>query len=248
MVYKQRHWRKKLNPLYVVEYGNVWIARMVRCFQDEMLDIPTTAMVLKCKPHVVRRQLRKLGILGKPVRFKRVRTYDRAIGADAYYKTQVLELCEQYDEVTSDILRVHALKAYKYLYKFDLEWLHGHMTFKSDSKKQRDEDTEMFRRVQNAVTSICANGMPKRQLTLGFIAVTAGYDLQALNYLTAKRPLTKAYVDTVVESRIDWLRRRISAIAQERRVFGEKISIADIKCEMSLKPNTFIKYEVFLRS
>jgi hypothetical protein len=158
-----------------------------------------------------------------------------------------LALCEQYDEVTSDILKLHVPKAYKYLYKFDLCWLHEHMTLQVDSKRQRDEDVEMLRRVQDAVTTIYSAGTPIRQITPGFIAVTAGYGIQALQYLAEKRPLTKAYIDSVVESKTDWMRRRITVIAQKRRMFGEKISIADIKREMSLKPNTFVKYENFLK-
>ena len=247
MVYKQRYWRKQLSKLYIVEYGELWINKMIQCLRDEKLDIPTTAGVLKCKPHVVNWQMRKLGINGNPEYLKKARKHDKKMKAEAYYKAQVLTLCEQYDEVTSIILRRYALGAYKYLYKFDLDWLHEHMTLEANSKSQRDEDIEMLRRVQNAMTTICSNEMPKRQITPGFIAVTARYEEPALHYLADKRPLTKAYIESVVESRTEWLRRRISGIAKERRIFGEKISIADIKREMSLKPNTFVKYEIFLK-
>ena len=57
----------------------------------------------------------------------------------------------------------------------------------------------------------------------------------------------KVFIDSTVERKKDWLRRRISSIAQERKMLGEKIKITDIKREMSLKPNTFIKYENFLK-
>jgi hypothetical protein len=62
MVYKQRYWRKRLSPPYIVEYGDIWTGRMIRCLRDEMLDVSTTAKVLKCEPHVVRRQARKFGM------------------------------------------------------------------------------------------------------------------------------------------------------------------------------------------
>lgn len=137
--------------------------------------------------------------------------------------------------------------AYKYFYKFDLAWLHEHMTLRKNTKRLHDEDNEMLQRVQDAVATIYSDGLPKRQITLGFIAVTAGYSIQVFGYLAEKRPLIKAYLDTVAESRVDWLKKRISDIAQERRLFGEKISITDVKREMSLKPNTFVKYEVFLK-
>jgi len=246
MVYKQRYWQKQFSQRYIVEYGDIWIDRMIRCLRDERFDIPTTAEVLKCKPHVVRWQMKKFGIQGNQEYLKKSRTVSGEMDSKEYYKAQVLALCEQYDEVTSDILKLYAPKAYKYLYKFDLDWLHKYMTLKSDSKCQRNEDVEMLRRVQNAVTTICSGGMPTRQITPGFIAVTAGYEESVLHYLAEKRPLTKAYVESVIESRTDWLRRRISAIAQERRMFGKKISIADVKREMSLKPNAFVKYECFL--
>jgi len=247
MVYKQRYWRKQLSPLCIVEYGDMWISRMIRCLRDEGLDVPTTAEILKCKPHVVKWQMRKLGILGNPVYTKKARTYDGKIGAEATYKAQVLALCEQYGEVTSDVMKLYAPKAYRHLYKADLDWLHQHMTLKSDSKAQRKKDDETLLRVQSAVTAILSDEMPIRQITSGFIAVTAGYKEPALHYLAEKRPLTKAYIDTIVESKTDWLRRRISTIAQERRKNGDKISISDIKREMSLKPNTFVKYEKFLK-
>ena|GEM_PF-4044533 len=34
---------------------------------------------------------------------------------------------------------------------------------------------------------------------------------------------------------------------RELKAIGEEIIIADVKCEMSLNPNTFVKYENFLK-
>jgi hypothetical protein len=246
LVYKQRYFRKKLSTLYIVEYGDAWIEQMLQCLRDEKLGIPTTASIMQCKPHVIRWQMRKLGLLGNQEYYPRPRASFES-GAEAHYKAQVLDLLDKHNEVTSDVLRQYAPQAYKYLYKFDLDWLHKHMTLKVNSQQQRDEDTEMLRRVQAAIAEICADGMPIRQITLGFIAVTAGYDLQALNYLSAKRPRTKEYIDTVAESRKDWIKRRVTAIAQDRRKEGEKITLADIRREMSLKPNTFVKYGEFMK-
>jgi hypothetical protein len=247
MVYKQRYWRRQLSQLYIVEYGYTWIGRMIRCLQDEMLDVPSTAKTLKCEPHIVKWQMRKLGMPVKSEYPKKSRADMGETGAEVYYKAQVLALCDQYDEVTSDILKLNAPKAYKYLYKFDLDWLHEHMTLNDRRQQQRDEDAEMFRRIQAAVVAIHSDGVPRRQITTGFMAVAAGYKKEALQYLADKRPLTKAYVEIVAESRTDWLRRRITAIAHERRMRGETISIADVRREMSLKPNTFVKYKDFLK-
>ena len=87
-------------------------------------------------------------------------------------------------------------------------------------------------------------------ITRAFIVVKAGYKADIFNYYYKNnfgRPLTKAYIDTVVESKTDWLRRRTFAIAQECRMLGKKISIEDVKCEIIFRPNTFVKYENFLK-
>lgn len=246
MVYKQRYWRKKMSALYIVEYGDLWINRMLRCLRDEKLNIPSTAEVLMCSPHIVKWQMKKIGIYNnseyhakQPIKFEST--------AEAHYKGQVLALLEKYGEITSATLKQYAPGAYRYLYKFDLDWLHKHMTYAVNSREQLDEDAEMLQRVKDAVAKICADGMPKRQITPGLLAATAGYEPHMLVYLEAKRPRTKIYVDAVVESRKDWLKRRITAIAQSRKEVGDKITLADIKREMSLKPNTFAKYGEFMK-
>lgn len=246
MVYKQRYFRKKFSALYIVEYGDVWLEQMIQCLRDEKLDIPTTASIMQCKPHVVKWQMKKLGILGNPEYYPKSRA-SFEFGAEAHYKAQVLDLLEKHSEVTSYILKQYAPNAYRYLYKFDLDWLHKHMTYAVNSKQQLAEDDEMLQRVKAAVAKICADGMPKRQITPGLLAAAAGYEPHMLVYLEAKRPRTKEYVDNVVESRKDWLKRRITAIAQVRKEVGEKITLADIKREMSLKPNTFVKHGEFMK-
>ena len=200
MIYKQRYWRKKLSALYIVEYGGMWIERMIHCLRDKKLDIPTTASVLQCTPHVVKWQMKKMGILGNPEYYQKPRVSYES-GAESHHKAQVLDLLEKYDEVTSDILKQYVPNAYRYLYKTDLDWLHKHMTYAVNSKQQLAEDDEMLRRVKAAVSVICADGMPIRQITPGLIASIAGYEPHMLVYLKAKRPRTKEYVDTVVESR-----------------------------------------------
>ena len=137
MVYKQRYWRQRFSPLYIVDYGSLWKERLLRCVQDEKLDISTTVVIMKSTPGVVRWQMEKLGVLRK-TRRPRKPLYG-GIGAKATYRVQVLALCEQYDEVTSAVLKLQAPNAYSYLCKFDLDWLHEHIVLKANSKRHRDE-------------------------------------------------------------------------------------------------------------
>ena len=44
-----------------------------------------------------------------------------------------------------------------------------------------------------------------------------------------------------------WLRRRITAIAKEKALIGEPLTLADIKNGMGLKPNTYKKYAIYMK-
>lgn len=57
----------------------------------------------------------------------------------------------------------------------------------------------------------------------------------------------RAFIDEVVESKEEWLMRRFSKIAERKRKAGEKISLNDIRQEMSLKPNTYHNYAKFMK-
>ena len=56
----------------------------------------------------------------------------------------------------------------------------------------------------------------------------------------------KCFVDEVVESKEEWLKQRFIEIEESKEKTGEKMTIADVKCNMSLKPNTYQKYDIFI--
>ena len=56
----------------------------------------------------------------------------------------------------------------------------------------------------------------------------------------------RSFIEEVVESKGEWLKHRFFKIADKKRNAGEKISLDDIRQEMSLKPNTYQKYRVFI--
>ena len=61
-------------------------------------------------------------------------------------------------------------------------------------------------------------------------------------------PNIKGFVDEVVESKEGWLRRRLELIAKDKRKFGERMTVADVKKNMGLKPNTYRKYGTYIET
>jgi hypothetical protein len=242
MIYKRIKRRSGESPPYIVEYGSLWIDELKRCLGEEKMTESQTAAVLKCETHLVHFQRKKLKLLAMKEYIRKPRRYDTETDVEAFYKAQVLKIREQYDEVTFSMLRQLAPGAYSYLSKHDVSWLRNHLIHESARAGSRERDRQLLIQVQNATDWIKKNGDRNRQLTYGFIASVAGVKEHELKYARLKRPLTKDFLDTVIESREDWLRRRIIAIWQSKQD-GKPFSPSDLKHEMSIKPNTYVKYK-----
>ena len=52
----------------------------------------------------------------------------------------------------------------------------------------------------------------------------------------------------MAESKEGWLRRRLELIAKDKRKFGERMTVADVKKNMGLKPNTYRKYGTYIET
>jgi hypothetical protein len=243
MVYRQLKRKGKTGNCVIVDYGPVWKSELVRCLGTEKMTAPQAAEVLKCKEHVVSWQKKKMGLCKKHECSRAQRRYDPEIGSDNYYKAQVLKLCEEYEEVTIALLNERAPGAYSYFSKHDFSWLRERIVYERDSARQKEYEQDLLKRVKEAVAQIKESGNNNKQLTRGYLASVAGIRESQLACTEWTRPLLKAYLDTVIESREEWLRRRIVMIWEKQKLRGKPIALADIKREMSLKPNTYIKYK-----
>lgn len=243
MIYKQVKRKGKTGDILIVDYGPVWKDELLCCLGTEKMTIAEAAEVLKCEPHVVRWQKKRMGLSRKREYLKAPRRYDDEIGAESYYKSQVLELCAQYNEVTIALLREHAPGAYSYFSKHDFSWLRERMVYEKDCASQRGYDRKLLKKIQGAVEQIRKGGDVEKRLTIGYIANVVGVKENELRNAAQKRPLTKTFLDTVIESRTDWLRRRITMIWQNQKQAGMPLSLADVKREMSIKPNTYVEYK-----
>jgi uncharacterized C2H2 Zn-finger protein len=246
MLYKQVKRKGKTGNRLIVNYGHVWTGEMSRCLIDKKMNVAETAGILKCTPHVVESHMKKLGLRVEKKYFRSPQPIGWKSETAEFHKERVLKIYEQYQEVTFSMLRKHAPGTYAYLSKHDPAWLREHLIHESRRADSREADRQLLKQIQAAVEWIQNEGNKERQLTFGYIARVAGEKEQELKYSKLKRPLTKTYLDAVVESREEWLRRRITAIRRNKDGC-EPVSIADIKREMSLKPNTYRRYHDFIK-
>ena len=246
MRYKRIKHRSKSAVPIILEYGRVWEDAVERCLCVEKMPMSEIAEKLKCSRNAIEVQRKKLGLCGKRLYKPPPRRYDPNVGLEVFYKDQVLAICGRYNEVTPKLLQEYVPGAYSYLRKHNSKWLSEQVVYERNCAAQRDYDLELMRKAQEAVAKIRNEGDPKRRLNVGWIAGVAGVKVNEFSYAAENRPQTQAFLATVVEGKEDWLRRRITLIWQTQKAEGKPIAIADVKREMSLKPNTYVKDKEFI--
>jgi hypothetical protein len=241
MLYKRIKKREGYIDAIIVDYGFLWKDKLKRCLGVDKMTISEAAETLNCSPHIIPWQKKKLGINTNDY-LKKPRNFDAETGAEAHYKSLILELCKQNEAVTPQYLKNHYPAAYSYFCINDFAWLRAHVVYEKDLECWREQDRDLLKQIQEAIEHI-KSGDNKRHLTPAYIARIAGVNGRLLN-TPQRRPLTKAYINEVTESREDWLRRRIIMLCHNRKERGFRITtFAMVKRNLSLKPNTYVTHK-----
>jgi len=229
----------------IEDYGFLWQDKLKYLLGVEKLTIPDAAKVLQCSHHIIPWQKKKLGINTNEYVCS-PHKYDAETGARAYHESIVLNLLSQNKVVTPQYMKNNFPGTYSYFfYHDDLAWLRAHTVYAKDLECHKEDDRNMLKKAQDAVEYIKSN-REKLHITRANIAKFAGVKEPTLKAAQI-RPLTKAYVDSVIESRENWLRRRIYMLFEERKLKGLPTKTLSIVIRhLSLKPNTYVTYQKFI--
>jgi len=216
--------------IVVTDYGHLWKNTLIKCSQNKTITNDKAAEILKCDVSVLMLQKKKLGLLRLP-------RYDVDLGPEASYKSKVIALIEEYGEVTLSLLQEKAPGVYDYLRKRHKKWLIDHLTLERESAWEHARIEYMQKKVQKAVEHITLN-LPKRQISLGYIAEIAGVKRDSLRL----NPQVYACVKGIVESRKDWHLRRLKAAYFSLPVEGRPYTGIYLCRVAAMEKKTYAKY------
>jgi len=230
MRYKISKAKPLKGSIVITDYGHLWKNKLIRCSQDKSITNERTAEILKCDVRVMMLQKKKLGLLRSP-------HYDIELGTEAYYKAKVVALIEEYGEATFSLMQDKTPGAYDYLRKNHRKWLDEHLTLWHETARERTRIDNMRTKALKAVEQITQNP-PQRQISYGYIAEVAGLTRDNLR----SNPHIHACVEGIVESRLDWHLRRITAAYQSLPDEGKPYAAVEVCCTIPMEIKTYAKY------
>ena len=193
----------------IMDYGHLWDSELRRCCQDPKITNEQATKILKCSYSVLQLQKKKRGLLVSTA------LYDIEMEPMEYYKTKVMEICEQYDEVTIALLDEKVPGAYCYLQQRDYEWIRSRVVFDNERRFRIERENLLIEKLREIISTFEAEGYPDEQLSYGFVAKLMDSTRDELRFYR-RRPQSnlRILLDTIIESRKNWRQEREAKIIE----------------------------------
>lgn len=232
----------------ILNYGHYWYEMLRECVEVKKLRLTETATVLKCTTTTVKKRADEIGI--NPNQNRKSCIYREKDGSKTdrsqYFRSRVTELLEVQPELTASELEEQIPGAYAWFNKNDFQWLKQRLVVDQEKHYWAEWEEEQLKALISAYETIQKTGDPDRRITVGWICSVAGLRESEIKGRLHRLPNIRAFVEEAVEGKEEWLERRFKKIAARKKLAGKDLKMADIRREMSLKPNTYQKYGTFI--
>lgn len=213
------------------------------------MNLKETAAALKCTHTTVKKRADEIGV--NPNQNRKSCIYREKEGSkidrSRYFRQRVTELLEKQPELTAKELEEQVPGAYSWFRKHDNQWLKQRLVTEQEKSYWKVWEQEQLNLLKNAYETIKKTGDPDRRVTVGWLCTVAGLRECDIKGRLHRFPELRAFIDETVEGKEEWLTRRFIEIAEKKKQHGKNLTLGDIKREMSLKPNTYKKYAVFIK-
>lgn len=234
----------------ILDYGDYWYGKLRECVEAKGLNQAETAKVMKCTTTTVRKRAEEIG-LDLHVNRKSCIYHEKewkGIDRSQYFRAKVGEALQYQPELTAKELDELVPGAYAWFHKNDFQWLKERLVIDQDKQYWTVWEQEHLKLLKEAYECIKQTGDSDRRITIGWLCSTAGLRECEIKGRLHRFPDIKCFVDEVVESKEEWLGRRLTAIAGDKEKSDGKMTIADVKKNMGLKPNTYRKYGAYIET
>jgi len=192
-----REWR------IIIDYGHLWLGELHRCCGDPKITNDKAMEILKCGPQTLANQKKKHGMT------KPVPNY-MEMEPEAYYKARVLEICQEYDEVTIALLDEKIPRAYGYLQDHDYEWIRSRVVFDNERRFRLERENFLLTKLHEIIDEFDADGYPDKMLSYGYIASLIGSTRDELRHKMSPNSKLRAFLDNIVEHKATWRQERMA--------------------------------------
>lgn len=235
----------------ILDRGKLWYDTLREYAETQKLGLKEIASRMKCTAYIVRTYGKKMGLPSSII----TQWEPKPVGncrhplrnPSQYYRRTVQEVLKTHPELTVTELQAIVPGAYSWFHKNDFQWLKERLVTEQEKQYWIEWEMQQLDALKKAYEIIRQTGNPDRRVTIGWLCTIAGLRDNEIRGRLHRFSSIRAFLNEVVEPKEVWIRRRVTAIAAEKALIGRPLTLADVKNEMSLKPNTYKKYALYLK-
>ena len=226
----------------ISDRGFIYEQHLDKCLFNPEMSLKAIADMLGVGASTIGQYAKKSGI---EINKRRKASYysrdaDKNEGKTAYYHRRVQEELQKTPVMSCRDLKGRIPGAYEWLINKEPEWIHARLVYEYDKPRWNEWGEAALVELKAAYAEIQSSGDKRKRVNISWLARVAGinrdYIYGRLRYL----PEMQDFFEEVCETQEEWIRRRYTEIAYEKKKAGGKeFTYDDVKRKVQLRRSSY---------
>lgn len=226
----------------ISDRGFIYEQRLKECLSNPELSLNTIADMLGVGASTIGQYAKKNGI---DVKKRRKASYyscgvDKSEGETAYYKRRVREELQKTPIMSCRDLKEHVPGAYEYLIRKEPDWIHARLIHEFDKPRWDEWGETALVELKAAYAEIQLSGDKRKRMNISWLARVAGINRDDIYGRLRYLPEMQKFFNEVCETQEEWIRRRYTEIALEKKkAWGKEFAYDDVKRKVQIRKGSY---------
>ncbi len=226
----------------ISDRGFIYEQHLKEYLSDPRLSLNAIADMLGVGATTVGQYAKKNGI---DVKKRRKASYyscgvDKSEGETAYYKRRVREELQKTPIMSCRDLKEHVPGAYEYLIRKEPDWIHARLIHEFDKPRWDKWGEAALVELKAAYAEIRLSGDKRKRVSISWLARVAGINRDDIYGRLRYLPEMQEFFDEVCETQEEWIRRRYTEIAiEKKKAGGKEFTYDDVKRKVQIKRGSY---------
>lgn len=157
-----------------------------------------------------------------------------------YYRMRVMEELQERHVLSCKDLKESVPGAYEWLIRKEPEWIHSKLTHEFDKPRWQEWGEAALIELKAAYAEIQAFGDHRKRVNISWLARVSGLNRDDIYGRLPYLPEMQKFFDEVCESQEEWIRRRYTEVALEKKKAGGKeFTYNDVKRKVQIRRESY---------
>lgn len=228
----------------ISDRGFIFKERLKKCLSNPELSLNEVADVLGVSSNTIGKYARESGIDVKKRHKASYYSCDANDNEDKtdYYRRRVQEELQKTSVMSCKDLKERIPGAYEWLIRKDPEWILAKLIHEFDKPKWNEWGKAALVELKAAYAEIQSSGDKRKRMNISWLARVAGINRDDIYGRLCYLPEMQKFFDEVCETQEEWIRRRYTEIALEKKESGGKeFTYDDVKRKVQIKRDSYEK-------